>query len=97
MRKGKKAGKNRNVLALLVVFVLIAVVGFELVQVYDDLRAKRTEKNISTQQLEDLQQENASLQADLDRSDDPSFYEELAREQLGLAQEGERIFYDVNN
>lgn len=97
MRKGKKAGKNRNVLALLVIFVLIVVVGFELIQVYGDLSAKRAEENASAQQLEELQQKNASLQADLDRSDDPSFYEELAREQLGLAQEGERIFYDVNN
>lgn len=97
MRKAKKVRRNRNPLALLVVFVLIAVVGFELVHVYSELKVKWAEKNDAAAQLEELQQENASLQADLNRADDPAIYKEKAREQLGLAQEGERIFYDVNN
>lgn len=97
MKKEKQAKKTRNPLAILVICVLIAVVGFELIQVYGDLKATRAEQRNIAAQYEQLQQENASLQADLDRKDDPTFYEELARDQLGLAQEGERIFYDVNN
>lgn len=97
MKNGKKAKKNRNPLAFLVVVVLIAVVGFELVQVYGKLKNTRAEKFAAATQLEELQQENASLQSDLDRADDPGIYKEKAREQLGLAEEGERIFYDVNN
>ena len=42
------------------------------------------------------QQENQALQSDLDKKDDPEFIKELARDQLGLAEAGERIFYDVN-
>ena len=97
MKKGKQARKTHNPLAILVICVLIAVVGFELVQVYGELKSTKAEERSITEQYEQLQQENASLQNDLDRADDPTFYEELAREQLGLAQEGERIFYDVNN
>lgn len=97
MRRAKKRRRNRNPLALVVVFALIAVVGFELVHVCGELKGKRAEQDAAAAQLEELQQENASLQADLDRADDPAIYEEKAREQLGLAQEGERIFYDVNN
>ncbi|MDO4810329.1 MAG: septum formation initiator family protein [Eubacteriales bacterium] len=98
MKKEKRARKNRNSLAILVVFVLIAVVGFELFQVYGkQLKDARAELKSTSAQLEQQQQENASLQADLDRADDPAIYKEKAREQLGLAEDGERIFYDVNN
>lgn len=97
MKKSGKARKNRNPLAILVICVLIAVVGFQMVRVYGSLKEKRAEKNTYSTQLENLQQQDASMQADLDRADDPDIYKEKAREQLGLAEEGERIFYDVNN
>ena len=97
MKKSGNTKKKHNPLAILVICVLIAVVGLELVHVFGDLKTTMAEKNAAAAQLEQLQQENASLQADLDRADDPSIYKEKAREQLGLAEEGERIFYDVNN
>ena len=97
MKKSEKTKKKHNPLALLVIFVLIAVVGIELVHVFGDLKTAAAEKNAAATQLENTLQENASLQADLDRADDPEIYKEKAREQLGLAEEGERIFYDVND
>lgn len=42
-------------------------------------------------------QENQALQSDLDKKDDQEFIKALARDLLGLAEEGERIFYDVND
>ena len=41
--------------------------------------------------------ENETLESDLSRADDEDFIMELARTQLGLAESGERIFYDVND
>ena len=34
---------------------------------------------------------------DRDKKDDQEFIKALARDLLGLAEEGERIFYDVND
>jgi hypothetical protein len=42
-------------------------------------------------------QENEALRSDLSKKDDPDFIKGLARDLLGLAEEGERIFYDVND
>ena len=49
------------------------------------------------QQLTQQQQENDALRSDLSKKDDESFIKALARDLLGLAEEGERIFYDVNH
>lgn len=37
------------------------------------------------------------MRSDLAKKDDESFIKALARDLLGLAEEGERIFYDVND
>ncbi len=97
MKKEKPAKKNRNVFAIFVVFVLIVIVGFQMVHVYGDLKDKRAEEKAISAQYDQTTQENASMQADLDRAGGSDIYKEKAREELGLAEEGERIFYDVNN
>ena len=98
MKKSGNAKKKHNPLAIVVVFLLIVVVGFGLFRLYGkQLKDARAELKSASAQLEEVQQENAALQADLDRADDPEIYKEKAREQLGLAEEGERIFYDVND
>ena len=97
MKKGSKAKKNHNPFAIFVVCVLIVLVGFQMVRVYGDLKDKRAEEKSVSAQYDQTKQENASMQADLDRAGDSAIYKEKAREELGLAEEGERIFYDVNN
>jgi len=47
--------------------------------------------------MEEKTQENEALRSDLSKKDDPDFIKGLARDLLGLAEEGERIFYDVND
>ena len=53
-------------------------------------------ESVLSQQLTQQQQENDALRSDLAKKDDESFIKALARDLLGLAEEGERIFYDVN-
>ena len=48
-------------------------------------------------QLQQQTQENQALESDLAKKDDEEFIKDLARDQLGLAETGERIFYDVND
>ena len=94
----KKARKKRsNTVLLLVLAVLIVVVGVEIVNVYGRLRDVRAQEAALTQQMEEKTQENEALRSDLSKKDDPDFIKGLARDLLGLAEEGERIFYDVND
>ena len=48
-------------------------------------------------QVEQKEEENNSLKDALSHADDPDYILGLARDRLGLAEDGERIFPDVNN
>ena len=93
----KKQKSNSSFLTVLVLVVLLAVVSLEVIHVYDQLDFARSEEQSLLQQSNQQKQENASIQSSLDRADDPDYIKELAKNALGLVEEGERIFYDVNN
>ena len=95
--KNRKKAKKRGGIVALVLLLLIAVAGFEVVQVYGQIRSAQVTEQQLKEQVAAQQQANASLREDLERADDEEFIKKLAREQLGLAEPGERIFYDVNN
>lgn len=97
VKKAKKTGRRPNFITMLVLMVLLAVMAIELVQVYGKLHTARREQTSLSAQIQQLQQENEALESDLSRADDEDFIMELARTQLGLAESGERIFYDVND
>ena len=97
MAKQKKKAKKRGGIVLLVVLLLIGVVGFELVNVYGQIATAQEQESQLAAQVQQQKEANASLRQDLARADDEEFIKELAREELGLAEPGERIFYDVNN
>ena len=77
--------------------VLIVVVGVEIINVYGRLKDVRAQEAALTQQMQEKKQENEALRSDLSKKDDPEFIKALARDLLGLAEDGERIFYDVND
>lgn len=97
MAQKKTRKKRSNTVLLLVLAVLIVVVGMEIVNVYGRLRDVRAQEAALTQQMEEKTQENEALRSDLSKKDDPDFIKGLARDLLELAEEGERIFYDVND
>jgi len=97
VKKATKGRKGPNFITMLVLVVLVAVMAIELVQVYGKLRTAKREQASITAQVQQLQQENDTLAYDLSRAGDTDFIMELARTQLGLAESGERIFYDVND
>ena len=84
-------------IAVLVVAVLVVALGVQIVRVYGQLKTAQQEESVLSQQLTQQQQENDALRSDLAKKDDESFIKALARDLLGLAEEGERIFYDVND
>ena len=80
-----------------VVVLLIGLVGYQLISVHAQIDASRAESHQLTMDASRKTKENAALKEDLARADDPAFWDELAREELDLAEQGERIFYDVNH
>ncbi len=97
MKKARKNRRGPNFITMLVLVVLVVVMAIELVQVCGKLRSAKREQAEIAAQVQQLQQENDALEADLARAGDTEFIMELARTQLGLAESGERIFYDVND
>ena len=99
MAQKKKAAKKKRKASLvsLMLVVLIVVAGVELVRVYGRLQEAKNQQETVSQQLLQQQQENEALKSDLDKADDQEFIKGLARDQLGLVEDGERIFYDVND
>ncbi len=96
MARAKKAKKRTNTALLLVLIALAVFIGIELIQVNQRLGEAKVQEASLTRQMQQQEQENEALRSDLAKKDDPDFIKELARDQLGLAEEGERIFYDVN-
>ena len=97
MKGAKKTKQKRNILPLLLLIVLLIAAGVELINVSGKLRAGRAEEERVSAAVQQRQQENDALRSDLSKADDSEFLQELAREQLGMTEPGERIFYDVND
>ena len=95
--KNRKKAREKGGIVLLVLLLLIGVVGFEMVQVYAQISDAQEQEQLLSAQVAEQRQANADLRDDLAHADDEEFIKELAREQLGLAEPGERIFYDVNH
>ena len=96
-KKTKRTKKRPPAAVLLVILALVAVLGIQIVKVYGQLKTAQREESVLNQHLTQQQQENDALRSDLSKKDDESFIKALARDLLGLAEEGERIFYDVNH
>ena len=91
-----KKKRKTNPLILLVIAVLVIVLSVKIIQVYQKVSSAKAEETALEQQLAQQQAENDALRSDLNKAGDTGFIKRLAREFLGLAEEGERIFYDVN-
>ena len=95
--KRVKRKKRSAPITLVVLLVLLAVVVVQLIRVYGQLGEAKAQRETVSQQLQEQKKENSDLEADLSKADDKEFIKGLAKDQLGLAEDGERIFYDVNH
>lgn len=97
--KNKKKPVNRAKLAaMLVIAVLLVAVTAEVAHTFGSrLPELQRQSESLDDQIRQEQQTNDDLRDDLEHAGDPDFIQDLARNELGLATDGERIFYDVNN
>ena len=90
-----KAKVRTSALTLIVIGVLLVIVIVELLHMQKQIETAQTEQTSLEQQLAAQKQENASLEAALDKADDLEYLQELARSELGYVTPGEKDFYDI--
>ena len=75
--------------------VLLFGLGVQLYRIQDQLQSARDEKNELTRQISELEETNQELEEDIANSDDPEMIERIAREELGMVVQGEKVFYNI--
>ncbi len=93
----EKPKRRAGVLAAMLVLVLLFLAGFQLLHMRARLASAQAEQAALAERVARQEQENRSLEAALDRAEDPEYLQQLARDQLGMVTPGQRDFYDVSN
>ena len=95
--QAKKGKKRTSFLTMLVIAILIALVGGQLIHLRSQIDDARSQLTALQSDLDTAKQENDALASALEKADDPEFLQELARDQLGYVTPGDKTFYDVSN
>lgn len=89
-----KTAKKRpgSKLTLIILLALFLGIGVQFLNMYGRLQQAQEEEAVYAARLAELQETNEKLAEDIANSQDPELIEEVAREDLGMAATGEKIF-----
>ena len=85
--------KPASRMTVLILMTLMAVLTIQILHMNAQIQAAYAEEATVARYLEELREINRQLQDDLDNSTDPTLIENIARDQLGLVREGEKVFH----
>lgn len=88
----KRPRRPSGKLTLLILAVLLVGIAVQLRSVRAQIADAQRQEAVYQEHLSELQTENARLQEDIANGGDESLIEDIARNQLGMASEGEKIF-----
>ena len=91
-KRAKLKLRRSNKFVLFLLCFVILMMGVMLQQMNTQLAHARSEYTHYAQRLAVLQEQNAKLAEDIANSDNPDLIEDIARNDLGMASEGEKIF-----
>ena len=95
-RKPAKASRKRkpaSKLTVMLLAILAIALSIQILRMNGQIRAAQAEEAVVAQRLAEIQEVNRQLQDDLDNSTDPALIESIARDQLGMVREGEKVFH----
>ena len=92
-RQAVKAGFFTKVLLL----VLLAALGFQLYHLQGQMESARAQQQQLAAQVALRQQENDALQESIDHGGSEDEMKKIARDELGLVEPDEKVFYDTSN
>ena len=93
----KQPKKRGGLLAGALILLLLALALWQLTVIRGRLADARAEQSALEESVARQEQENRSLEAALERAEDPEYLQQLARDQLGMVTPGQKDFYDVSN
>lgn len=94
----KKTRRTRaSLFTKVLVLALLAGIGWQLVSIRDQVESAEAEKAQLETQVQEQQQANDALAADIAEGGTQEKMEEIAREELGYVFPGERVFIDTSN
>ena len=98
-RRNRTERKPRHISAavIVVVVVILAVMGWRLNGLRTQLETAKFERDRYQDQVEAMEQKNASLSEDLEEGVTDEKIEEIARNDLGMVLPGEYVFYNTGN
>ncbi len=97
--KAKKHTAGFGLTGILVKLVVIALVIYAAVTLYHlhgQIQVATAQQVDLAAQVQVLQDRNQALRADIAASDKQEKLEEVARDELGMVKNGEKVFYDTS-
>ena len=91
-KRAKVKIRRSSKLTIALLAILICIMGVMLYNMQAQLDHAKSEYEIYSSRLNALQEKNDRLRQDIEHSDDPALIEGIARNSLGLASYGEKIF-----
>jgi cell division protein FtsL len=95
IKKTKKVGSG--FLTKFLLLVLAGTLGWQLYGLRTKMKSAKAQQVQLTQQIEAKQQENEALKDSISKGGSKDEIEKIARDKLGLASPGEKVFYDTSN
>lgn len=93
--KGKKS--KVGFFTKLLILLLAVALGWQLRSLHIKLNDAKIQQQQLTAQIEKKEQENDALQSGIKSGGSKEEIEKIARTELGLVAQGEKVFYDVSN
>ena len=92
-----RSKRRVSVFAVLAMLALLLAVGYQLTSTRAKLASAEAERSVLAERVARQEQENRSLEAALERAEDPEYLQQLARDRLGMVSPGQKDFYDVSH
>ena len=85
-----------GILARVILIVLLVYAAVTLYNLQQQIQSAKEQETQLTAQVQDLEDRNSALRADIAAAGDQEKLEDVARDELGMVKSGEKVFYDTN-
>ncbi len=93
----KQKSRKGGVFTGLLLLTLALLLGTLLLSQHEQIKTAKQQEAELAAKIEQTRQDNAALEAALEKKDDEEYLQELARSELGMVAPGEKVFHDVSN
>lgn len=95
--RAQRKPRHVNIVVIVLVVVILAAMGWRLNGLRTQLETARFERDRYQDQVDVMEEKNASISADIEEGVTEEKIEEIARDELGMVLPGEYVFYNTGN